>query len=130
MHVIQRELSTKSRLEGSKTQMTAHKSTSFVLVLFAFLACCQLPAYSEVKTGNPKPNSNPVITDLSGRALIDRTLEVTGVIQGNKWLELVEVSTPSTPSSNHARIWLQEVGTKQALKIIFDDGTIVSIAGT
>jgi hypothetical protein len=122
------EINEKMKSDG---QLSLHhpKSACFALALLAFLAIRPLLAHSEVKGAPPKPQSNQVVQDLSGRALIDRTLEVTGAIQADKWLELVETSTPTTPSTNHVRIWLNADGTQQTLKIIFDDGTIASISG-
>ncbi len=71
---------------------------------------------------------SPQIKNLSGEILIDSKLEVSGVLQGNKYFELVETSTPTAPSANHAKIWLNTQGSTSALKIIFDDSTVVSIA--
>lgn len=67
---------------------------------------------------------------LSGLTLLDSSVQVTGVVSFDKWIDLVEISTPSTPSSNHVKIWLRaEANNKQSIVATFDDGTTTRLTG-
>lgn len=66
---------------------------------------------------------------LGGLTFIDSSVEVTGVVKSDKFFELVEISTPSSPSSNHVKIWVRADGTKTSIVATFDDGTTTRITG-
>ncbi len=68
----------------------------------------------------PKPVTAGIY-DLGGRKLIDRTVEITGGLQVDKYIEQVGISTPTTPATGHARIWLSSATHTYCQ--IFDDGT-------
>lgn len=114
-------------LRKCKYTFFPHKSICFALSVLLF--GCSLGYATEMAVESKPREATSQVKEMSGLIFVDARLEVSQSAQINKWLELVEISTPSTPSSNHARLWVNAQGTKQALKIIFDDGTIVSIAG-
>lgn len=68
------------------------------------------------------------IKENGGEVIIDGSLNVLDTVYGTKSFDLVEISTPVTPATNHARIFLRADGTKQTLVIIYDDGTTDNIA--
>lgn len=68
------------------------------------------------------------IEEVGGEVVIDGSLRVLEPVMG-KVFDLVEVSTPVTPATNHARVFLRADGAKQSLVIIFDDGTTTKIVG-
>lgn len=61
------------------------------------------------------------IRDLGGLILIDGGAQVTQKLQVNKGLNLVGTSTPTTPSSNHTELFLNN--TTKRLCAVFDDAT-------
>lgn len=66
---------------------------------------------------------------LAGKVLVDSTLEVTGVGQFDKNIELVAISTPTyTLAANHADLWLNESAKKLCTR--FDDGSSGCLANT
>jgi hypothetical protein len=72
----------------------------------------------------------PSIKDTGGKVTVSGTLQTSKSVLPGTGLELVWVSTPTvTSGSGHAKVWLNQQGsTKSAVKVIFDDGTIVSLA--
>jgi hypothetical protein len=68
------------------------------------------------------------IKEIGGEVVIDGSIRVLEPVY-SKVFDLVEVSTPVTPATNHARLFLRADGTKQSLVVIFDDATVVKIAG-
>lgn len=62
------------------------------------------------------------IHELGGRVFIDAKTESSGVLQADKFFEMLGVSTPTaTPANNHAQLWLND-GAKQVCSK-FDDGS-------
>lgn len=94
------------------------KSTRFALPFLTIFTLCQLLA--------PATAFGPsMIKEVGGLVLVDVPVQVNGSVQGS-YFELVRTSTPTTPSTNHARIWLET--TDGDLKVIFDNGTSRVIA--
>lgn len=70
------------------------------------------------------------IKELSGRLILDAYTEVTQGLQADKFIDLVNVSTPTTPSSGHARIFSNNAsGAKQIMGVFSDGSTVVFGAG-
>ena len=68
------------------------------------------------------------IKETGGEIIIDGSIRI---LEQNftKVFDLVEVSTPATPATNHVKIWLRADAAKQSLMITFDDGTHTRITG-
>lgn len=82
----------------------------------------------DVKKDEKKTKHNlQRVKEIGGEVVIDGSMRVLEPIMG-KVFDLVEISTPVTPATNHARIFLRADGTKQTLVIIYDDGTTDNIA--
>lgn len=79
----------------------------------------------------PAPQPQPLkrIREIGGEVLIDGSMRVLEPLYMSDMFDMVEISTPVTPSSNHARIFLRADGTKSSVVIIFDDGTTTKIVG-
>lgn len=64
---------------------------------------------------------------LSGLMILDSAVQATQPLQENKYIELVESSTPTVSSTaTHARIWLNS--SDGDLKVIFGNGTVKTLA--
>src|SRR5437867_4312244 len=74
------------------------------VVLISVVMSCQLSGvFGETP---PKKFIKSQIKELSGKTLIDSGTEVTQTLQLDKQLNMVGISTPTTPSVNHANLWL------------------------
>lgn len=85
----------------------------------------QLPGMKNSPTSYKQDSISPEfkrIKENGGEVIIDgslRVLEPSYV----KVEDLVEISTPVTPASNHVRLFAIEQGTYTVIKVLFDDGT-------
>lgn len=79
-----------------------------------------------VKTKPTAPVPLKRIKEVGGEVVVDGSMRVLEPIMG-KVFDLVETSTPVTPSVNHVRIFAVSIGTATAVKAIFDDGRIIVI---
>lgn len=78
---------------------------------------------------NTPDNSRPLkrAYELGGRLFVDEAIEGTQAIQADKWYEWVGVSTVSTPSTGHAKVFLSS--STHLLNVSFDNGSITALGG-
>lgn len=61
------------------------------------------------------------VYDMGGKLLIDRSIEVTGAVQADRYYDIVGISSPTTPPSGHARLYLSSSTYQYCAK--FDNGS-------
>ena len=83
---------------------------------------------SEKRRKSDKKVSSRII-ETGNDVIIDGSLRI---LEQNfiKSTDLVEISTPVTPASNHGRIFLRADGTGQTLAFVNDAGTVVPLGGS
>lgn len=69
------------------------------------------------------------ILETGNDVIIDGSLRVLEQ-NFNKSIDLVEISTPVTPSTNHGRLFLRPDGTAQALILLLDDGSAITLGSS
>lgn len=116
-----------------KTVFGVRKGVIVVCVLTIMSANGYAQNAGDVVVGKPSKEDKPAKAEKlekrmkaeGGQVVVDGSLRVNEFIIP-KYIELVETSTPTTPTSNHVKIWLnQDVGTnKQSLRIQYEDGTV------
>ena len=77
---------------------------------------------TSTETVKSKPESVSRIKELSGQVMIDAEAQITGPLLEDKYIEFIGISTPTAPSANHARVWLNNVSRKLCTE--FDDGSV------
>lgn len=90
-----------------------------------------IPAYNEPpaqlnNTINKLNTGKTRLYEYAGTGIYDASLEVTGRLKTDKYMELVGVSTPSTPSTSHSRIFLNS-STRQVCAG-FDNGAFTCMS--
>ncbi len=83
-------------------------------MLFANLSAC----YAQEAT-TAKPSSR--LYEFGATGFYDGSLQVTGSIQAKKFYDVVGISTPTLPSSNHAKLFLNN--SIKNVCAIFDDAS-------
>lgn len=102
-----------------KNTILTHKSISFAF-------CLLWLATSQGFSANVP--QCPQIKCEGASIILDSSVQITGVLQENKFIELVETSTATTPSANHVRIYAVGIGSYTVIRAIFDDGTVRVLA--
>lgn len=110
--------------------MSNFRPLFLTICLFANLSGGAVAFSAEEQPQPPKAErSFKNIKDLSGKLLLDGSVETTGVHQFDKYADFIGVSSPTaTPKTNHAYLWLNN-GTKQ-LCTKFDNGSQSCISVT
>lgn len=86
-------------------------------ILIYAVSCLATFRISWAQTGY---NDQSRIYQNGAEVIIDGSLHVTGASRSDKYFDHVGISTPTTPSTNHARVWLNN-NAKQ-ICAIYDNG--------
>lgn len=93
------------------------------ILLFFILGWPQFAHSQNYATADP----NNRIIQQGADILMDGSAHVTGAVRSDKWFELINKSTPTTPSANHARLFLNN--SSKLVCAIYDNGSTNCFAG-